>query len=154
MTASWERVDTVFSSMSSPAIVTQQLSVRCLAPGPSRELEAEFRYDAADPYAVAMTFLLGDTLLRVELDRSVLAQGVTDPAGEGDICLWPHVTDEGRAVVVLSLCSATGELVGEVRTNQLYRFLTRTLALVPLGTESDQLDVDAVVEQLLGSDAP
>ena len=139
--------------MSSPSVVTQQLAVRCLAPGPLRDIEAEFRYDAEDPFAVAITFPVGAGVLRWELARFLLAQGVTDPAGEGDICLWPHVTDEGRAVVVLSLHSTHGELVGEVRTNQLYRFLTRTLAMVPLGTESEWLDVDAVVAMLLGSEA-
>ncbi len=139
--------------MSSPAVVTQLLTVRCLAPGPLRDLEVEFRYDAQDPFAVALSIPVGDEVVRWELARSVLARGVTDPAGDGDICLWPHVTDEGRAVVVMNLCSERGELVGEVRTNQLYRFLTRTLAVVPMGTESEWLDVDAVVEQLLGSDA-
>ena len=137
--------------MSSSRVLTQQLSVRCLAPGPPREIEAEFRYDADDPFAVALSFDLGDDVLRWDLARSVLARGMTDPSGEGDVCLWPNVTEEGRAVVVLSLFSTYGELVGEVRTNQLYRFITRTLALVPLGTESEWLDVDGVVAQLLGS---
>ncbi len=140
-------------SMSSPRVLTQQLSVRCIVPGPLREIEAELRYDAEDPFAVALTFHLGEDVLHWDLARSVLAQGLTDPAGEGDVCLWPHVTEEGRAVVVLSLCSTYGELVGEVHAFQLYRFITRTLALVPLGTESEWLDVDGVVAQLLGSEA-
>ena len=55
--------------------------------------------------------------------------------------------------MVLSLTAPHGEVVGEVRTNQLYRFITRTLAMVPLGTESERLDVDAVVAQLLASGA-
>jgi len=139
--------------MSSPRILTQQLSVRCIAPAPLREIEAEFRYDAEDPFAVALTFHLGDDVLRCDVARSLLVQGLTDPAGEGDVCLWPHVTEEGRAVVVLSLCSTHGELVGEVHAFQLYRFITRTLALVPLGTESEWLDVDGAVAQLLGSEA-
>lgn len=140
-------------SMSSSRVLTQQLSVRCIAPGPPRDIDAEFRYDTDDPFAVGLAFDLGDDVLRWDLARSVLARGMTDPSGEGDVCLWPHVTDEGRAVVVVSLVSADGELVGEVRTNELYRFITRTLALVPLGTESDWLDVDGVVSQLLGSDS-
>jgi len=140
-------------SMSSSRILIQQLSVRCLAPGPLRNIEAEFRYDPADPYAVALTFHLGDDVLRWDLARSVLARGLTDPSGEGDVCLWPHVTEEGRAVVMVNLFSSDGELVGEIRTNELYRFITRTLALVPLGTENDWLDLDSVVAQLLRSEA-
>lgn len=84
--------------------MTRRLAVRCLAPGPLRENEAEFRYDAADPFAVAITLPVGAEIVRGELARSLLAQGVTDPAGEGDMCLWPHATDEGRAVVMMSLC--------------------------------------------------
>lgn len=139
--------------MSSPRILTQQLSVSCIAPDPLREIEAEFAYDADDPFAVALTFFLGNHVLRWDVARSLLAQGLTDPAGQGDVFVWPHVTEEGRAVVVLRLSSTYGELVGEVRLNQLYLFLTRTLALVPLGAESERLDVDGVVAQLLGSEA-
>ena len=139
--------------MRSPRVLTQQLSVRCLTPGPPRAIEAEFRYDADDPFAVSLTFHLGDDVLRWELARSLLAEGLTDPAGQGDVSLWPHVTDAGRAVVVLSLWSPYAELVGEVGLNQLYRFLTRSLVLVPLGTEAEWLDVDGVVAELLGSGA-
>ena len=56
-------------------------------------------------------------------------------------------------MVVLSLGGPDGALVVEVRTNQLHRFITRTLAMVPFGTESEWLDVDAVVAQLLSSGA-
>ena len=41
--------------------------------------------------------------MRRELARSVLARGITDPAGTVHLCLWPHLTDEGRAVVVMIL---------------------------------------------------
>ena len=102
---------------------------------------------------MALTFHLGDDVLHWDLAPGGAPQGLTDPAGEGDAFLWPHVTEEGRAGVVLSLCSTYGELVGEVHAFLLYRFITRTLALVPLGTESEWLDVDGVVAQLLGSEA-
>ena len=117
-------------------------------------MEAEFRYDAHDPFAVSITFHLGDdTAVRWELARTLLVRAITDPAGAGDVCLWPNLDAEYRAVVLLSLGAPQGELVVEIRTNQLYRFLTRTLAMVPFGTESEWLDVDAVVAQLLGSSA-
>lgn len=100
---------------------------------------------------MALTVSVGDKVVRWELAGSVLAQGITDPADESDICLWSLVTNEGRAVVVMSLGAAHGEQVVDVCTNRLFRFLTCTLGLVPLGSESAWLDVDAVVEQLRGS---
>ena len=59
--------------MSAPRVLTQQLAVHCIAPGPPREIDAEFQYDAHDPFAVAITFHLGDdTYVRWELARTLL----------------------------------------------------------------------------------
>jgi hypothetical protein len=67
--------------------------------------------------------------------------------------MWPSLTVDGRAVVVMSVSDPAGDLVCEITTDQIHRFLTRTYTLVPVGTESDHLDLDAVVERLLTSDA-
>ena len=93
------------------------------------------------PWAVWITFPGGRDEVRWAVGRTLLLQGLTDPAGEGDIQLWPSIDEDGRAAVVVEFCSPDGRLVGQLRTNELYRFLTRTLALVPLGTESIDLDV-------------
>jgi hypothetical protein len=73
---------------------------------------------------------------------------MTDPAGEGDIQLWPSIDENGRAAVVMELCSPDGRLVTQLLTNELYRFLTRTLAAVPLGTE--WIDLDQMVAAITG----
>ena len=58
--------------------------MHCIAPGPAREIQVEFRYDVHDPFAVGLTFHVGDdTYLRWELSRSLLVQGMTDPAAYG-----------------------------------------------------------------------
>ena len=134
-------------------VVSQLFTVRRLAPGRPADVEADFCYDPAEPYAVTITFHDEDVAVRPELARSSLARGITEPVGGGRISLWPSLTSDGRAVVVVSASSPDGDLVCEIRTSQLHRFLTRTFALVPVGTESDHLDLDAVVEQLLTSGA-
>jgi hypothetical protein len=141
------------SALPVPGVVSQLLTVRRLAPGRPTDIEVDFSYDPTDPYAVSIAFQPGVTNDRRELARSFLARGITEPVGGAHLSLWPSLTAEGRAVVVLSIVSPDGDLVCEIRTNQLHRFLTRTFALVPVGTESDHLDLDRVVERLLTSDA-
>jgi hypothetical protein len=111
-------------------------------------LVACFGYDREDPWAVSITFRTVVDEIRWDLARDLLHQGLTEPAGEGDLQLWPSVDRHGRATVVLEFRSPAGRLSAQVRTNDLYRFLTRTFAAVPLGTES--LDLDRLVDQLTG----
>lgn len=141
------------SAQQVPGVVSQLLTVRRLAPGRPTDVEVEFCYDPTDPYAVTIAFQPGMSESRRELARSSLARGITEPVGGPHLSLLPSLTSEGRAVVVLSMLSPDGDLVCEIRTSQLHRFLTRTFALVPVGTESDHLDLDRVVERLLTSDA-
>lgn len=129
--------------------MTQQLFMRCLAPVEGMQ-QAEFGYDTEDPFSVTIT-LVDVGRVHWELARTVLVQGVTGVAGAGHARVWPIVNDAGRSLVVLHLESPQGELVAEVLTTQLDRFLGRTTALVPLGTESELLDLDSLVEQLLTS---
>ena len=58
--------------------------------------------------------------------------------------------DDGRAVVLLEFHSPTGRLVALAPTQTVHRFLVRTLAAVPAGTERVHLDLDGLVNALLG----
>jgi hypothetical protein len=127
--------------------LSQDLTLQCLdAWGRTVDLPASFGYDASDPWAVWITFQGPREQVRWAVGRDLLLQGLTDPAGEGDIQLWPSIDETGRAAVVMELCSPDGRLVTQLRTNELYRFLTRTLAVVPAGTES--IDLDQLVAEL------
>ena len=134
--------------------VTQDLTLRAFdARARTVHLRASFTYDAADPWAVWITFRgaagRGATEpVRWAVGRDLLLQGLTDPAGEGDIQLFPSVDENRRAIVVMELCSPDGRLVAQLRTSDLYRFLSRTLAVVPLGSE--HVDIDRLVEALAG----
>jgi hypothetical protein len=133
--------------------VSQELTLQCLDSwGRTLDLPASFGYDPADPWAVWITFRTTQDDVRWAVGRDLLLQGLTDPAGEGDIQLWPSIDDGGRAAVVLEFCSPDGRLVTQLRTTELYRFLTRTLAIVPLGTET--IDLDLMVASLTGASLP
>jgi hypothetical protein len=129
--------------------LSEELVLQCLdAYGRSLDLPASFGYDPSDPWAVWITFRGPRDEVRWAVGRDLLLQGMTDPAGEGDVQLWPSIDENGRAAVVMELCSPDGRLVTQLLTNELYRFLTRTLAAVPLGTES--IDLDQMVAAITG----
>jgi len=115
----------------------------------SVELDAVFEYDSRDPFAVWITFGSGAAGIRWAMSRQLLAQGLTDPAGEGDLRLRPSLDDDGSGVVVFEFHSPDGRFVARASTRELYRFLTRTLAMVPFGSESAHFDVDAVIADLM-----
>lgn len=129
----------------------QELTLQCLdAQGRGLELVARLGYDPRDPFAVTITFPAPDAEVCWVMSRAVLQLGLTDPAGQGDLQLWPSIDERSRAVVVLEFRSPDGRLIAQASTHEVYRFLTRTLAVVPAGTESDHLDVDAMIAGLLG----
>lgn len=132
-------------------VLCQELTLQCLVPrGRGVELVARFGYDPRDPFAVTITFPAPDGDVCWMMSRAVLQLGMTDPAGRGDLQLWPSIDAHSRAVVVLEFRSPDGRLTAQASTHEVYRFLTRTLAVVPAGTESDHLDVDAMIAGLLG----
>ncbi|WP_343061654.1 SsgA family sporulation/cell division regulator [Nocardioides luti] len=130
--------------------LSQELALQCLDPqGRAVELTASFGYDPTDPYAVWITFPSRDGDVSWAMSRAVLLQSLTDPAGQGDLRLWPSIDELGRAVVVLEFQSPDGRLIAQANTQEVYRFLSRTLAAVPAGTESARLDVDAMIASIL-----
>ena len=130
--------------------LAQELSLRCVgAQGLYEDVVAAFVYDASDPYAVRVTIPTGVGDSCWTLCRTLLSRGLTDPAGEGDVQLWPSTDDAGSGVVVLDLWSHEAHVVAEVATRDLYRFLTRTLAAVPFGREHEHLDLDRLIADLL-----
>jgi hypothetical protein len=134
-------------------VLTQDITIECVdAAGTVTSLEAALGYNPADPYAVTATFftVAGDVVWTFA--RELLSRGLTDPAGEGDVHVWPCLDANGRATVIIELCSPDGELVAQARTQDVYRFVSRSLAAVPAGTESANMDVDHLIDQLLRSE--
>ena len=133
-------------------VVAQPMTLHCVDfNGQLRPIEASFGFDPSDPYAVWITFHSSTGDVSWAVCRSLIASGMTDPVGEGDIQLWPSIDDDGRAVVMFEFCSPDGELVAHARTSEIYRFLSRTLTAVPFGAEGTHLDLDALITELIHS---
>lgn len=129
--------------------VSRDLALFCLDDaGQETAFISRLDYDPADPYAVWLTFYLPQGDIRWALGRDLLAAGLTSRVGEGDLRLAPEVDEDGRAVVRMDFCSPHGCLTARAHTRGLMKFLARTYAVVPPGTESQQYDLDVLVESL------
>ncbi|MGH8777162.1 MAG: SsgA family sporulation/cell division regulator [Jiangellaceae bacterium] len=135
-----------------PSTVSYHLALHLLgSDGPVLPLEAEMRYSAADPLAVEA--LLDDGSpepIRWVFARDLLASGLGQRSGDGDVVIWPTHDADGHPAVHLRLRSPEGDALLEGSADALAEFLAATWRLVPQGTEQEHLDVDAVLEALLG----
>ena len=130
--------------------VRQELTVS-LVLGPERSVPvpALLSYRAADPYAVHITFHLGqDTPVTWVFARDLLIEGVFRACGHGDVRVWP-TRIEGRSVMCLALSSPAGDALIEAPTGVFAAWLERCLRLVPAGREEDALDLDGALAALL-----
>lgn len=139
-----------------PTSVSSELQLRLVVPGAaSLPVRAGLDYDLTDPYAVTVSFHTGGAaggssaeVVQWTFARQLLSDGVTVPAGEGDVQVWPSSVG-GSTVVCLSLSSPSGRALFEVPLADLVEFLGRTYQAVPTGAESDLVDVDAELALLL-----
>lgn len=80
--------------------------------------------------------------------RTLLTEGTTSAAGEGDVRVWPETGVQGPTMC-LSLFSPSGKALFEVPLTELMEFLARTYEAVPAGSESAHVDIDAGLGLLL-----
>lgn len=135
-----------------PVTIEVDTSMRLVAPDfATLAVRASLRYDQRDPYAVHVVFHPdgdGGESISWSFARELLATGLTEPSGIGDVRVWPWSTPRGEAIA-LALSSPDGNALFEVPRNVLTRFLRRTYGVVPRGREADHLDVDAALTRLL-----
>jgi len=120
--------------------------------GRRASLDAEMVYDQRDPFAMSMVF---KTLPPVTwtFSRELLTTGMYEPAGEGDVHIWPCLSGNGEAVVIFEFSSPDGEVLVQAGLYECTRFVRRMQDSVALGDELQYLNLDATITQLLG-DAP
>ena len=139
-----------YSMNTAPLIVSQAVTLELIDPtGAATPLEAELQYDPADPYAVTTVFMTGRSQVRWTFGRDLLAAGLYEPSGDGDVHVWPCLDAEGHAVVIIELCSPDGEALVQARTGDLSGFVDRMHRAVAPGSESEHLDVDTAITALL-----
>lgn len=144
--------------MTRSATVTSQVHLRLVLPGqPPLPVQAGLAYALHDPYAVTVSFHTGGEDGEAQetvcwtFARSLLSDGVCGPAGEGDVQVWPGLSN-GESVVCLSLTSPSGSALFELPLAGLLSFLAETYRAVPAGDESGLVDVDRELARLLGQD--
>jgi hypothetical protein len=135
-----------------PTSVSAELELRLVVPGStSLPVLADLTYDVADPYAVRVAFHTGGPdVVEWTFARQLLTDGVARPGGEGDVQVWPSHSGS-HSIVCIALSSPSGRALFEAPLGEVVEFLTRTYALVPTGSESDHVDVDAELALLLWS---
>ncbi|MFJ3307059.1 SsgA family sporulation/cell division regulator [Streptomyces sp. NPDC086549] len=132
-------MDTSFEQLTRASLVTPE----------DREVPvpATLRYTSEDPLAVFIDFPPESTLDGASVTwtfaRSLLDEGLSAPAGRGDVHIWPC----GRTRTVLEFHSPYGIALLQFDTSALRCFLLRAYAAVPAGQE----DVGAVVERGLSA---
>jgi hypothetical protein len=132
-------------------VITEQMRLEFVdTEGLSTPLDAEFAYDPADPFAVSVLFSDEPVPVRWTFARDLLIEGFYEPTGDGDVHVWPCLSPEGAAVVILELSSPSGEVLIQVNSRMLSSFIHQMVAMVPQGTEQTLVDLDAEIAQLLG----
>ncbi len=134
------------------ATVTADLELRLVVPGgPSLPVVAGLRYDSNDPWAVRVAFQTGgegDGIVEWMFARQLLTDGVAQACGDGDVRVWPALHGTER-VVNLAMASPSGSALFEIDRDALVTFLQQTYLAVPTGSESEVVDLDAELAQLL-----
>ncbi len=121
------------------------------ADGTSTPLEASFEFEPSDPYAVSILFKADPVPVRWTFARDLLIEGFYEPTGDGDVHVWPCLSAEGNAVVILELNSPSGEVLVQVSSRAVSTFIRQMLRAVPQGAEADLLDFDTELTQLLSA---
>jgi hypothetical protein len=142
------------TAVTAPLTLTQPVTLELIdSTGAATPIEAELRYNPSDPYAVTTVFITGSSQVRWTFGRELLADGLYEPAGDGDVHVWPCLDSEGHAVVIIELCSPDGEALVQARTGDLNSFVERMCRLVELGHESEHVDVDATIAAIFATEA-
>jgi sporulation and cell division protein SsgA len=115
----------------------------------TEHLDGEFSFDPADPYAVTMKLEARCGSVTWTFARELLAEGLYHPSGDGDVQVWPCLSNTGEAVVIVELCSPDGTALLQTPSRAVQAFVTSVYDSVPAGTESSHVSINALVAQLL-----
>ena len=114
-------------------------------------LVASLYYSSDDPYAIRIAFHVGlDEPVEWIFARDLLAAGVNAREGNGDVTVWPSKGASGAGQVLnIELSSPFGQAHFEAPIKEISDFLKRTHAVVPAGDETDFVDVDGELNDLI-----
>ena len=131
-------------------VITHNVDLEFVDPqGEATSIDADLVFDPADPFAVTMVFRTGVQEVVWTFGRELLVEGRYEPTGDGDVHVWPCLSSNGTAVVIVELCSPDGELLVQAFSREVDIFVSRMLATVPDGQESTFVDFDVELASLL-----
>ena len=147
--------------------ISAELGLRLVVPQQTIvPLVASMYYDDTDPYAVRMAFHVGtDEPVEWIFARDLLAAGIESRHGEGDVQVWPSSVscahtenldvigpaDVSGTVLNIELSSPFGQAHFEAPAQAMAAFLQRTFQIVPAGQESNFIDIETELDDLLRS---
>lgn len=131
------------SMNAAPVCVTQAVRLELIDPnGTATPIDAQLSYDPQDPYAVTAIFQTTRAEVTWTFGRDLLCQGLYEPAGDGDVHVWPCLDADGHAVVIIELSSPEGQVLVQASSRDMAQLVTAMLASVPLGDEAAFVDID------------
>jgi hypothetical protein len=136
--------------MNSSTTISAELALRLVVPGRTTvPLLATVEYAASDPYALRVAFHVGnDEPVEWIFARELLTLGMARMVGDGDVQVWPGRTD-GNRLLNIGLSSPFGDALFEAPLAPLADFLHRTFEIVPAGRETEFVDIEAELDDLL-----
>lgn len=137
---------------SAPEVVTHKVILELVGPRGPEPLEAELRYESADPFAVAVAFHKSGTDVVWVFGRDLLTRGLSEPTGYGDVRVFPSLDSDGRAEVGLVLTSPAGHALVKAPARDVLAFLALTTRAVWPGTEMEHVSADAAIAEILVGD--
>ena len=134
--------------------VSAELGLRLVVPQQAIvPLMASLYYSREDPYAIRIAFHVGlDEPVEWIFARDLLSMGIEGREGHGDVQVWPSAGTDGgepNSVLNLELSSPFGQSHFEAPVQDISEFLRKTYQIVPVGHETDHVDVEAELTDLL-----
>lgn len=107
-------------------------------------VHAEFIYRSDDPYAIQLLLSIDQSpAITWVFGRDLLQSGVQAPAGMGDVQVFP--VHDGT-VIELRSGNHTARLL--THSPDVVEFLDRTVEIVPVGSESEYVEIESDLRDL------
>jgi hypothetical protein len=135
--------------LNSSRTVTTPLTLSVSAVTGEAELDAELRYDPADPLAVALAIgtECGEPVVWT-FARDLLNEGVKARAGEGDIMIEPASDLDSREMRITLATDCLATLLAP--RDRVVEFLVESYTVVASGAEFETIDFDSELAAILG----
>jgi hypothetical protein len=139
----------------SSSTVSAELGLRLVVPQQTIvPLVASLYYSKEDPYAIRIAFHVGlDEPVEWIFARELLSRGIEGQEGLGDVKVWPSTGSESDlpgSVLNIELSSPFGQAHFEAPLKEIADFLRRTYEVIPVGCETNHMDVESELTDLLG----